>query len=162
MVKRRSSSISSAFEAVVGEEVGDFFRPFDDDYSAGEEQLVEADDFEVFFGGDAIGVHVEDGLGRGLGGLTVNVEEDVGGGGDEGGVCDACAQSDAAGEMGFAGAEVSMEGDAGIGRGELAEEQAEAEGFVDAVGAELHPQMIAKNSDQGFCVVAASAFCMSS
>ena len=61
-------------EAVGGEEVGDFLGPFDDDQSVSLEQFVEADDFEILFGGDAVGVEVVDGFFS-----LVDVEKDVGG-----------------------------------------------------------------------------------
>lgn len=91
-------------EGMGGEKRRDLGGPFDDDETPLLEEFGEADGFDVFGRVGAVSVEVEDGE-RGGG---VDVEECEGGGGDHAGIA-AEGADDAAGELGFAGAEVAME-----------------------------------------------------
>lgn len=109
--------LQSDLEMVRREEVGDALGPFDDDEAVGMEEVIEADGGEIFGGGDAIGIEMVDGFGAG-----VDVEEDIGGRADEVGVINGGTESDAAGEVGFACAEVSAEGEESARGSEASEE----------------------------------------
>ena len=64
-------------QIIGGEQFPHFISPLDHHNSAGGEEFFEADGFKIGEGGDAVGVEVVDRLGAG-----VDVEQDVGGGGN--------------------------------------------------------------------------------
>ncbi len=120
-------------DAIFGEDVCYARRPFDYDNAVLVEKLGEADVDEVFAAVDAVGVEVKDGKARGL----INVEKDEGGAGDSAGIA-AEGTDQAADELGFAGAELTFEGDDVAGGEGGGEAGGDGFGVGDAAGGVGH------------------------
>src|SRR5690349_8100811 len=103
-----SGRLDPHVDSIFGKQLRDAIRPFDDHNAALFEQFGEADGFEIFGPVDAVGVEMVD---RELA-TGVDVEQNEGGTGDGAGVAAETAD-EAAHELGLAGAELAVEGDAG-------------------------------------------------